>query len=60
MEAKCLTEKTHTGRNFTCGSFGVVAEVRQGAEVDSVICVCRVKAPQEVTHMFEVKASVTD
>lgn len=44
----------------TRGPLGVVAEVRQRAAVDSIVCVCRVETPQEVTHMSEMKASITD
>lgn len=35
-----------TARNRTRGSLGEVAEVGERAAVDSVVCVCRIKAPQ--------------
>lgn len=52
--------KKNTVWNSTRGSLGVVAEVRQRAAVDSVVGVCRIEAPQEIAHMSEVKANVTD
>lgn len=55
-----MPEGEKTARNFTHGSLGEVAEVGERAAVDSVVCVCRIKAPQQVSHMSEVKANVTD
>lgn len=57
---KTVGEKKQTLKrgNFTLGSSGVVAEVRQRAAVHSIVCICGVEAPQEITDMSEVKTSI--
>lgn len=41
-------------------TYGIPGQVRQRTAVHTVESVCRTEAPQEITHVSEMKTSLTD